>query len=146
MIKGYNGTIFAYGQTSSGKTHTMSGPDGSIGEPEHRGVIPRCIAYIFEKFGEADEHIEFTVQTSFMEIYLERVKDLLNIEKSNLPILSIGEEVKRNDSVSESISKVPVEVLPTIFVGIVFERPKTRSTVLFVEYVWNADFSSRVEN
>ena len=63
----------------------MSGADGSIENMELQGVIPRCTNYIFEKFGEADEHIEFTVQTSFMEIYLERVKDLLNIEKSNLP-------------------------------------------------------------
>ena len=54
--------------------------------------------------------------------------------------------MKRNESVSESVSKVPMEVFPTRFVGIVFVRPKTRSTVLFVEYVWNADFSSRVEN
>ncbi len=54
--------------------------------------------------------------------------------------------MKRNESVSESVSKVPVDVFPTIFVEIVFVRPKTRLTVLFVEYVWNADFSSRVEN
>ena len=54
--------------------------------------------------------------------------------------------MKRNESVSDSVSKVPVEVFPTIFVGIVFVRPKTRSTVLFVDYVWNEDFSSRVEN
>ena len=114
IFKGYNGTIFAYGQTSSGKTHTMSGPDGSIGEPEHRGVIPRCIAYIFEKFGEADEHIEFTVQTSFMEIYLERVKDLLNIEKSNLPI---REEPGRGiyvDGVTEEYVTSPDECLQKI--------------------------------
>ena len=114
IFKGYNGTIFAYGQTSSGKTHTMSGADGSIANMELQGVIPRCINYIFEKFGEADEHIEFTVQTSFMEIYLERVKDLLNIEKSNLPI---REEPGRGiyvDGVTEEYVTSPDECLQKI--------------------------------
>ena len=114
IFKGYNGTIFAYGQTSSGKTHTMSGADGSIANMEQQGVIPRCINYIFEKFGEAEEHIEFTVQTSFMEIYLERVKDLLNIEKSNLPI---REEPGRGiyvDGVTEEYVTSPDECLQKI--------------------------------
>ena len=54
--------------------------------------------------------------------------------------------MKRNESISDSVSKVPVEVFPTRSVGIILARPKTRSTLLFVEYVWNTDFSSRVEN
>jgi kinesin family member 5 len=48
VFQGYNGTIFAYGQTSSGKTHTMTGPDGTFSDPMQAGVIPRCIDAIFE--------------------------------------------------------------------------------------------------
>lgn len=44
VIKGYNGTIFAYGQTGCGKTHTMLGVPGN---PELRGIIPNCFAHIF---------------------------------------------------------------------------------------------------
>ena len=86
VFQGYNGTIFAYGQTSSGKTHTMTGPDGKFVDPAQAGVIPRCIDAIFEGCAKAPEHLEFTVQATFMEIYLERVKDLLNTKNTNLSI------------------------------------------------------------
>jgi kinesin family protein 5 len=86
VFKGYNGTIFAYGQTSSGKTHTMTGPDGSLDDASNAGVIPRCVDAIFDGCAEAGENLEFTVQVQFMEIYLERVKDLLDTRKTNLPI------------------------------------------------------------
>lgn len=45
VMEGFNGTVFAYGQTSSGKTHTMT---GIIDNPEQRGVIPRMVKHIFE--------------------------------------------------------------------------------------------------
>lgn len=47
VLDGYNGTIFAYGQTSSGKTHTMLGEDIEI--EEERGIIPRLVTGIFNK-------------------------------------------------------------------------------------------------
>ena len=46
VMEGFNGTVFAYGQTSSGKTHTMTGPD--IMDQESRGVIPRMVSYVFD--------------------------------------------------------------------------------------------------
>lgn len=46
VMEGFNGTVFAYGQTSSGKTHTMTGPD--IMDLENRGVIPRMVSYVFD--------------------------------------------------------------------------------------------------
>lgn len=45
MLTGYNGTIFAYGQTGTGKTHTMTGVEG---DPEHKGIMPRSFEDIFE--------------------------------------------------------------------------------------------------
>jgi kinesin family member 5 len=115
IFKGYNGTIFAYGQTSSGKTHTMSGADGSIGDESMKGVIPRAIDYIFQKFSEAEEHIEFSVQTSFMEIYLERVKDLLDPSKTNLAIREeIGAKGIYVDGVTEEYVTSAEETLAKI--------------------------------
>ena len=46
-MQGFNGTVFAYGQTSSGKTHTMLGQN--IGDPEQRGMIPRMVSHVFDE-------------------------------------------------------------------------------------------------
>jgi len=88
IFKGYNGTLFAYGQTGSGKTHTMMGPDGGKGmdDPEMKGVIPRMVKTIFELIEVADENIEFLVKVSYIEIYLEKIRDLLDGEKDNLRV------------------------------------------------------------
>ena len=84
VFEGFNGTIFAYGQTSSGKTHTMQGPD--IGDEVSKGIIPRIVSYIFEQIDEASESIEFTIKVSMIEIYMERIRDLLDPKKINLQV------------------------------------------------------------
>ena len=53
VLQGYNGTIFAYGQTGTGKTYTMSGAKTS---PQLRGIIPNTFAHIFGHIAKADEH------------------------------------------------------------------------------------------
>ncbi|EFA83711.1 kinesin family member 3 [Heterostelium album PN500] len=84
IMQGYNGTIFVYGQTSSGKTHTMQGP--SIDDAELKGVIPRMINTVFDCITKADENIEFIVKASYIEIYMERIRDLLDVRKDNLKV------------------------------------------------------------
>ena len=84
VLDGYNGTIFAYGQTSSGKTHTMLGED--IENEEERGIIPRLVTGIFNKIKQQPEDIEFSVRVSFVEIYNEKIQDLLDPKKNNLKI------------------------------------------------------------
>lgn len=86
MLEGYNATVFAYGQTASGKTFTMQGPDHR--HPELKGVIPRAVEALFEGVMNAPESIEFTVQVSYIEIYMERIRDLLDPHgiKTNLQV------------------------------------------------------------
>ncbi|CAM9240921.1 unnamed protein product, partial [Sphacelaria rigidula] len=86
LFNGYNGTIFAYGQTSSGKTHTMEGP--SIHDPDLAGVIPRTVREIFECVTEASDSVEFVIKVSYIEIYMEKIRDLLDSyqTKVNLPV------------------------------------------------------------
>eukprot|EP01091_Cochliopodium_minus_P001063 TRINITY_DN1093_c0_g1_i2.p1 TRINITY_DN1093_c0_g1~~TRINITY_DN1093_c0_g1_i2.p1 ORF type:complete len:956 (-),score=362.75 TRINITY_DN1093_c0_g1_i2:31-2898(-) len=84
LLEGYNGTLFVYGQTSSGKTHTMQGPD--IDDDNLKGIIPRMVEDIFNSIAEADESMEFLVQVSYVEIYREKIQDLLNPEKKNLNV------------------------------------------------------------
>ena len=76
VLGGYNATIFAYGQTASGKTHTMEG--GNIFHPLKSGVIPRAATALFRACSHAPAYIEFAIKVSFVEIYMERIRDLLD--------------------------------------------------------------------
>ncbi|KAH9001249.1 kinesin heavy chain [Lactarius akahatsu] len=84
VLDGYNGTVFAYGQTGSGKTFTMMGAD--IDSEELKGIIPRITEQIFQSIVESDAHLEYFVKVSYMEIYLERIRDLLQPQNDNLQI------------------------------------------------------------
>lgn len=84
VMQGFNGTVLAYGQTSSGKTFTMAGPD--FEDYELMGIIPRMVSTVFDNICSADEHVEFSVKVAYCEIYLEKVKDLLDVNKTNLKI------------------------------------------------------------
>ena len=79
VLEGYNGTIFAYGQTGTGKTFTMEG-DRSV--PELKGIIPNSFAHIFGHIAKADDHLKFLVRVSYLEIYNEEVRDLLGKDQS----------------------------------------------------------------
>lgn len=85
VLDGYNGTIFAYGQTGSGKTFTMFGPD-EITDESLQGIVPRAAAHIFETIRSDTREIQYSIKASFLEIYKERIRDLLNPSKDNLPV------------------------------------------------------------
>ncbi len=72
-MKGYESTIFAYGQTGTGKTHTM---EGSLSSPELYGVIPRAAKAIFESI-QQPTYENASVKCSYLEIYNEELGDLL---------------------------------------------------------------------
>lgn len=84
VMLGFNGTVFAYGQTSSGKTYTMTGE--SLENYEHMGIIPRMVSTVFEQISLSDPCIEYSVKVSYCEIYLEKLRDLLDPSKENLKI------------------------------------------------------------
>ncbi|XP_061196915.1 kinesin-like protein unc-104 isoform X10 [Saccostrea echinata] len=74
-FEGYNVCIFAYGQTGSGKSYTMMGKS----EPGQQGIIPQLCEDLFERIKAAKcDDVQFSVEVSYMEIYCERVRDLLN--------------------------------------------------------------------
>ncbi|KAL5113295.1 Kinesin heavy chain [Pleosporales sp. CAS-2024a] len=84
ILNGYNGTVFAYGQTGAGKSYTMMG--SSIDDEVGRGVIPRIIQQVFANIMASPSNIEYTVRVSYMEIYMERIRDLLMPQNDNLPV------------------------------------------------------------
>ncbi|KAK3905069.1 kinesin-like protein bimC [Staphylotrichum tortipilum] len=82
MLSGYNCTIFAYGQTGTGKTYTMSGDlTESMGMlSDNAGIIPRVLQALFNKL-ELDDR-ENSVRCSFIELYNEELRDLLSSDDS----------------------------------------------------------------
>ena len=83
VLSGYNGTIFAYGQSGSGKTYSMYGSD--IYDEDKMGIIPRIILEIFNFVEKSDDNITFQFKMSILQIYKENIFDLLTGE-SNLKI------------------------------------------------------------
>ena len=82
-FQGYNNCIFAYGQTGSGKSYSM------MGYREEAGVIPKICRNMFERIEDfqKDKNLKYTVEVSYLEIYNERVRDLLNPStKGNLKV------------------------------------------------------------
>jgi kinesin family protein 11 len=93
MLSGYNCTIFAYGQTGTGKTYTMSGDlTETMGMlSDNAGIIPRVLQALFKKL-ELDEQ-ENSVRCSFIELYNEDLRDLLSSDDS--PKLKIYDDTSR---------------------------------------------------
>lgn len=105
VLEGFNCTIFAYGQTGTGKTYTMegeckrskSGPNGEL--PPEAGVIPRAVKQIFDTL--ESQNAEYSVKVTFLELYNEEITDLLapddlskvaleDKQKKQLPLMEDG--------------------------------------------------------
>uniref|UniRef100_A0A914XJA2 Kinesin-like protein n=1 Tax=Plectus sambesii TaxID=2011161 RepID=A0A914XJA2_9BILA len=114
VLTGYNGTVFAYGQTSSGKTHTM---EGVMGDTDKQGIIPRIISDIFTHIYNMDENLEFHIKVSYFEIYMERIRDLLDITKTNLSIHEDKNRVPFVKGATERFVSSPEEVMEAIEEG-----------------------------
>ncbi|XP_060690299.1 kinesin-like protein KIF1A isoform X12 [Hemiscyllium ocellatum] len=83
-FEGYNVCIFAYGQTGAGKSYTMMGKQ----EKEQQGIIPQLCEDLFARINDStNANLSYSVEVSYMEIYCERVRDLLNPKtKGNLRV------------------------------------------------------------
>ncbi|PKC12997.1 kinesin-domain-containing protein [Rhizophagus irregularis] len=99
FLEGFNVTILAYGQTSSGKTYTMGTSDSVSSIQESRGIIPRALHTLFSYISSAQfKSRKITMKVSFIEIYNEDLNDLLNDtdDDENKPQLLIREDSKGN--------------------------------------------------
>ena len=110
IMDGFNGTVFAYGQTGAGKSWSMMGPDDLVQcmgidgfDDSKRGIIPRATSDIFEKMSEAArrEPTLFTVQVSYVEVYRENIRDLLDPSKSKLEVRESAQAGVYVDGLSE---------------------------------------------
>ncbi|XP_058049106.1 centromere-associated protein E [Ahaetulla prasina] len=106
-VQGYNGTIFAYGQTASGKTHTI------LGTKDNPGILPMAINDVFNTICSIPDR-EFLLRISYMEIHNETIQDLLcsNIRKKKS--LVVREDINRTiyvEDLNEEVVVSPEEVM-----------------------------------
>ncbi|KAL0978893.1 hypothetical protein UPYG_G00177270 [Umbra pygmaea] len=114
VLGGYNGTIFAYGQTSSGKTHTM---EGKLHDTHGMGIIPRIAEDIFNHIFAMDENLEFHIKVSYFEIYMDKIRDLLDVTKTNLAVHEDKNRVPYVKGCTERFVSSPEEVMDVIDEG-----------------------------
>jgi kinesin family member 11 len=105
VLQGYNCTIFAYGQTSTGKTYTMEGKRGENNEliEEEQGVIPRCVEHIVNYLKK--QKSEYTIKLSCLELYNEEIQDLLSNEKKQIRLFDEKNKSVNVQGLEEKIVK-----------------------------------------
>ena len=113
VLDGYNGTVLAYGQTSSGKTYTMQ---GEMEEQARQGIIPRMITHVFKHIYK-NEGTDFMIKVSMIEIYQEKIRDLLDVSRVNLNIREDSIKGIYVDGVSERYVGCPNDVLALLEMG-----------------------------
>uniref|UniRef100_A0AAZ3S4G3 Kinesin motor domain-containing protein n=1 Tax=Oncorhynchus tshawytscha TaxID=74940 RepID=A0AAZ3S4G3_ONCTS len=94
FFQGFNATVFAYGQTGSGKTYTIGEANISSFRDEEQGIVPRAVAEVFKLLDENDLS-DFSVRVSYLEVYKEDFRDLLEVETASKDI-HIREDDKGN--------------------------------------------------
>eukprot|EP00730_Choanoeca_flexa_P003815 TRINITY_DN11513_c0_g1_i1.p1 TRINITY_DN11513_c0_g1~~TRINITY_DN11513_c0_g1_i1.p1 ORF type:complete len:1296 (+),score=285.48 TRINITY_DN11513_c0_g1_i1:64-3951(+) len=113
VLQGYNGSVIAYGQTGTGKTFTI---EGAL-EGEHRGVIPRCVSHVFDHIQAAPEDSQYLVRVSYLQIYNEKISDLLNPGSDNLKIRERGGNDPYVEGLSEHVAKSAQDVYALLAKG-----------------------------
>jgi kinesin family protein 11 len=108
VLAGYNCTIFAYGQTSTGKTYTMEGFRNPILDTtiidSRAGIVPRSIHHIFDTLDSINA--EYTIKVTCLELYNEELQDLLTTEKRQLRIFD--DQTGRKGTVVSGLEEVVV--------------------------------------
>jgi len=123
VLKGYNATILAYGQTGTGKTFTMDGFKFGTQDPQ-RGIIPRSMEDIFRYIENvSNSKTTFMVRVSYLQIYNEQISDLLRTDRSNLHI----REDKKKGVFVEGLSEWPVRS-PNDTYGLIQKGTLARAT------------------
>ena len=109
VLQGFNCTVFAYGQTGTGKTHTM---EGDVSSQEQKGIIPRSVEDIFERLNALGS-CDWSVKISFMELYNEQLDDLL-VQETTGPRLKLAQTAS-GDVVVQNLEDVLVKSADEIY-------------------------------
>lgn len=116
-MEGIDSTVFAYGQTASGKTYSM------MGYEEQPGIIPQAVEDVFDYIRDLSEDREFLLRVSYLEIYNEKIRDLLNPIQGDLKL-----SIARRRLVCVSQLREEVVTNPKQLMGIIARGEANRST------------------
>ncbi|XP_010468840.1 PREDICTED: kinesin-like protein KIN-1 isoform X2 [Camelina sativa] len=103
-VNAINGTIITYGQTGAGKTYSMEGPGIQDCDDHNKGLLPRVVDGMFGQISSSKDIANYTVKLSMVEIYMEKVRDLLDLSKGNIQI----KETKTQGILLSGVTEVPV--------------------------------------
>ena len=142
VFNGYNATMLAYGQTSTGKTYTMGSGQLSNMKDEEIGIIPRVIFMIFNEIEKRKLQSEFIIKVSFLEIYNEDIHDLLGSnsmvpekpisireDKGNIFLMGLHEEIVVN--CEEMMTCLEKGTLQRIVASTLMNATSSRSHAIF---------------
>ena len=128
LLQGKNSSLICYGQTGSGKTYTLFGKSDNFGKENHihdeDGIIPRAIDDLFYKIQQTEipGEIEYQVEISFVQIYNEKVQDLLVPEQDNLSVRMVEEPMTGELDWGTSAAFLPVsstyELMKQVYQGL----------------------------
>ncbi|XP_045504127.1 kinesin-like protein Klp61F [Colias croceus] len=134
VLAGYNCTVFAYGQTGTGKTHTMVGEASSNevswqNDPQ-AGIIPRALSQLFDELRLTNT--EYTVRVSYLELYNEELFDLLSTSEDNSKLRIYEDVTRKGSNIVNGLEEITVynknEVYKIMAQG--QERKKVASTLM----------------
>lgn len=117
VLSGYNCTVFAYGQTGTGKTFTMLGERGNASSSWQTdplaGVIPRAVGHLIDELRILD--VEYTIRVSFLELYNEELFDLLSPIDDNSKIRLYEDSAKKGSVIIHGLEEVTVHSKNEVF-------------------------------
>ena len=117
---GYNCTVFAYGQTGTGKTFTMEGGEkrntglGWDQDPTS-GIIPRALAQILDSLKEQSDQLEYSVKISFLELYNEEIFDLLSAVDDTSKLRLYEDAYKKGFVIIQGLEEVQVHTKEQVY-------------------------------
>ncbi|XP_036217551.2 kinesin-like protein Klp61F [Bactrocera oleae] len=134
VLSGYNCTVFAYGQTGTGKTHTMVGTEcaelkSSWEDDSDIGIIPRALSHLFDELRMLE--MEFSMRISYLELYNEELCDLLSSDDS-VKIRIFDDSTKKGSVIIQGLEEIPVHSKDDVYKLLEKgkERRKTATTLM----------------
>ncbi|XP_065853823.1 kinesin-like protein KIN-1 isoform X1 [Euphorbia lathyris] len=118
-LNAINGTIITYGQTGAGKTFSMEGPSVLESDELKKGLLPRVVDGLFNCINSSDSSVKYTIKLSMVEIYMEKVRDLLDLTKDKILIKESKTQGILLSGVTEISISNPGEALQSLYSGIV---------------------------
>lgn len=131
VFDGFNATFLAYGQTGTGKTHTIFGSKDTDDVRDERGYFHRAVTHIFTKIKQQMQIRQFAVRISFFEFYLDNIYDLIECDGRKLEIKeTVDDGIHIRDAAEVPVKSIE-ELFNSVKMAILNRKTEETSIVLF---------------